>query len=79
MTASDIAVILNRLDQLEETLRQIHGEVKRTNGRVTELEMTEARYEGEEKAKEMQRVIITSVLSGAVLAGLIWVVAYLAR
>lgn len=79
MTASDIAVILNRLDQLEDTLRQIHGEVKRTNGRVTELEMTEARYEGEEKAKEMQQVIITSVLSGAALAGLIWVVAYLAR
>lgn len=79
MSEADIAVILSRLDQLEETLREIHGEVKRTNGRVTDLEMSEARWQGSEKAKEMQRIIFTSVLSGALLAGLIWIVAYLAK
>lgn len=79
MSEADIAVILNRLDQLEETLKQVHTEVKKTNGRVTDLEMTEARYQGAEKAKEMQRLVITSLLSGVGLAGIIWGVSYLAR
>jgi tetrahydromethanopterin S-methyltransferase subunit G len=36
MSEADIAVILNRLDQMENTLKEVHKEVKKTNGRVTE-------------------------------------------
>lgn len=79
MSEADIAVILNRLDQLEETLREVHKEVKRTNGRVTDLEMEEARWEGEQRGKHMQRVIVSSVLSGGILAFAVWAVSYLAR
>lgn len=79
MSEADIAVILNRLDQLEETLKEVHREVKRTNGRVTDLEMEEARWQGEQRGKHMQRVIASSVLSGGILAGVVWGISYLAR
>lgn len=79
MSESDIAVILQRLDQLQETVKEIHSEVKRTNGRVTELEMQDARLEGERQGKHLQRVITSSVLSGGILAGMVWGIAYLAR
>lgn len=65
-------VILYRLELMEKTLEQIHTEVKRTNGRVTELEMVNAAYNGELKAKYVQRVVLTTVLSGAILAGVVW-------
>jgi len=65
-------VILYRLELMEKTLEQIHTEVKRTNGRVTELEMVNAAYNGELKAKYAQRLILTTVLSGAILAGVVW-------
>ena len=68
----NVQVILFRLELMEKTLEQIHTEVKRTNGRVTELEMVNAAYSGELKAKYVQRVILTTVLSGAILAGVIW-------
>jgi hypothetical protein len=68
----NVQVILFRLELMEKTLEQIHTEVKRTNGRVTELEMVNAAYNGELKAKYVQRVILTTVLSGAILAGVIW-------
>lgn len=68
----NVQVILFRLELMEKTLEQIHTEVKRTNGRVTELEMVNAAYNGELKAKYVQRVILTTVLSGALLAGVIW-------
>jgi hypothetical protein len=68
----NVQVILFRLELMEKTLEQIHTEVKRTNGRVTELEMVNAAYNGELKAKYIQRVVFTTVLSGALLAGVIW-------
>lgn len=79
MSEADIAVILNRLDQLEETLKEVHREVKRTNGRVTDLEFQHARDQGAEQGKQMQKVVLTSVMSGGILAGLIWALTYLAR
>lgn len=79
MGEADIAVILQRLDHIEATLRQVHEEVRKTNGRVTELEMEEARWQGAQEGKQMQQVILTSVLSGGILAGVIWGVTYLAR
>jgi hypothetical protein len=74
MSEGDIQVILHRLDELDARLCQIHDEVKRTNGRVTDLEMTEAKWEGEREGKRMQTMIATSVLSGGILAGVIWFV-----
>jgi hypothetical protein len=74
MSDGDIQVILHRLDELDARLCQIHDEVKRTNGRVTELEMSEAKWEGEREGKRMQTMIATSVLSGGILAGIIWFV-----
>lgn len=68
----NVQVILYRLELMEKTLDQIHTEVKRTNGRVTELEMVNAAYDGELKAKYIQRVVFTTVLSGALLAGIVW-------
>jgi hypothetical protein len=74
VSEGDIQVILHRLDELDARLCQIHDEVKRTNGRVTELEMSEAKWEGEREGKRMQTMIATSVLSGGILAGIIWFV-----
>ena len=68
----NVQVILYRLELMEKTLEQIHTEVKRTNGRVTELEMVNAAYDGELKVKYVQRVVFTTVLSGALLAGIVW-------
>jgi hypothetical protein len=68
----NVQVILYRLELMEKTLEKIHAEVKRTNGRVTELEMVNAAYDGELKAKYVQRVVLTTVLSGAILAGVVW-------
>jgi hypothetical protein len=59
---------------MEQMLEQIHSEVKRTNGRVTSLEMENAKYDGEQKAKRMQAVVATTVLSGALLATVVWFV-----
>lgn len=72
MSEGDIQVILHRLDELDIRLCQIHDEVKRTNGRVTDLEMDSARWEGKDEAKRMQHMIIATVISGAILAGVVW-------
>jgi hypothetical protein len=74
MSESDIQIILLRLEQLENHLQQIHSEVKKTNGRVTSLELEEARQEGSEEARRMPLMVFTSVLSGGILAMLIWFV-----
>ena len=67
-------VILLRLQHMEDLLTQIHMEVKRTNGRVTALEMEKAKYDGAAEGKRMQTVIATSVVSGGILAAVIWFV-----
>ena len=74
MSEGDIQVILHRLDELDMRLCEIHDEVKRTNGRVTELEMQEARWQAKEEAKRMQHMILATVVSGGILAGVIWFV-----
>lgn len=74
MSEGDIQVILHRLDELDARLCEIHDEVKRTNGRVTELEMQEARWQAKEEAKRMQHMILATVVSGGILAGVIWFV-----
>lgn len=74
MSEGDIQVILHRLDELDARLCQIHDEVRRTNGRVTELEMSEAHWRGEREGKRMQVMVATSVISGGILAGIVWFV-----
>ena len=72
MTNSDINVIMVKLQHLEDLLASVHEEVKRTNGRVTELEMEEAKWQGGVESRRMFRMIATTVASGCVLAGVVW-------
>ena len=74
MTSSDINVILVKLEHLEGMMTSIHDEVKRTNGRVTDLEMDNAKWDGVAEGKRMQTVIATSVISGGILAAVVWFV-----
>jgi hypothetical protein len=74
VSEADIQVILHRLDEMGERLAQIHDEVRRTNGRVTELEIENAKWDGILEGKRTQTMIATSVLSGGILAGIIWFV-----
>jgi len=74
MSEGDVQIILHRLDEMDARLCEIHEEVKRTNGRVTDLEMSEARWQGEKEGKRMQTMIATSVISGGILAGAVWFV-----
>lgn len=74
MSDDEIRVILYRLDKIDETLRLIHAEVKRTNGRVTELEKTDAEWRGEEKVKAKHQTIAMTVIAGGILAVLAWFV-----
>ena len=74
MSEDSVQVILVKLEHLEDTLTQIHEEVKRTNGRVTSLEMENAKWDGVAEGKRMQTVIATSVISGGILAAVVWFV-----
>ena len=72
MTSSDINVILVKLQHLEDMIMSVHEEVKRTNGRVTELEMEEAKWQGGVESRRMFQMILMTVASGCVLAGVVW-------
>ena len=72
MTSSDINVIMVKLQHLEEMLTSVHEEVKRTNGRVTDLEMEEAKWQGGADSRRMFRMVATTVVSGGLLAGVLW-------
>lgn len=70
MTNSDINVILIKLEHLESMMTSIHEEVKRTNGRVTVLELEEARWQGEQAVKKPYVNVFFAVL-GYSVAGFI--------
>jgi hypothetical protein len=74
VSEDSISVIMIKLEHMESLISQIHEEVKRTNGRVTELEMNNAKWSGVVEGKRMQTVIATSVISGGILAGVVWFV-----
>ena len=74
MSEADIQLILHRLDEMSNSLKEIHAEVRRTNGRVTDLEMENAKWDGVAEGKRMQTMVVTSVLSGGILAGIAWFV-----
>jgi hypothetical protein len=74
VSEDSIQVIMVKLEHMEDLLSQVHAEVRRTNGRVTELEMENAKWDGVAEGKRMQTVIATSVVSGGILAAVIWFV-----
>lgn len=74
MSEDNVQVIMVKLEHMEDLLSQVHAEVRRTNGRVTELEMENAKWDGVAEGKRMQTVIATSVVSGGILAAVIWFV-----
>ena len=74
MSDENVSVILHRLEEMDKRLCEIHEEVKKTNGRVTSLEIENAKYDGVNEGKRMQTMIVTSVLSGGILAGIVWFV-----
>jgi len=72
VTSSDINVIMVKLEHLSDLLDQVHEQVKATNGRVTELEMEEAKWQGSLESRRMVQIIGSTVVSGALLAGVVW-------
>jgi hypothetical protein len=74
VSEDSIQVIMVKLEHMEQLLSQVHAEVKRTNGRVTALEMENARHDGDRRGKQLQHMITASVISGGLLAVLIWFV-----
>jgi hypothetical protein len=67
-------IISLRLDHMEDLLNFLHDEFVKTNGRVTILEMEETRWHAKEESSNMHRMIFTTVMSGAILAGIVWFV-----
>jgi hypothetical protein len=74
VSEDSVQVIMIKLEHMESLISQIHEEVKRTNGRVTTLEMDNAKWDGVAEGKRMQTVIATSVISGGILAAVVWFV-----
>ena len=72
MSSDDINIILYRLEKIDETLAAIHEEVKRTNGRVNQLELVNAEYEGQQKVRRKQEIVAMTVVSGALVAAIVW-------
>lgn len=60
---ADIYTALGRLD---EKVDQIHDQVRRTNGRVTKLELDEAKRQGQEgeREKESGRIVTPAEKEG---------------
>jgi len=74
MTGSDCNVLLLRLEHLDTMLNSILDEVKRTNGRVTELELIHAQELGRAESRKVLTMVLGTVLSGSILAGIVWFV-----
>lgn len=74
MSEDSVAIILHRLDEMSARLSQIHEEVKKTNGRVTALEMENAKWKGFSEGRRIHGMIAASVISGGMLAAIIWFV-----
>lgn len=72
MSEDNVEIILFKLQHLEDTLNQIHEEVKRTNGRVTELEKKDAWWDGNSHAKKPIGMIVTTVFAYTVIGLITW-------
>jgi hypothetical protein len=76
MSEDSIQVIMIKLEHMESLISQIHTEVKRTNGRVTELEMLEAKWQGKEEAKRPYGIVATTIVAYGLLAVIAWFVGH---
>lgn len=70
--SNSIMLILHRLDQIERKVDDVHQQALKTNGRVDELELKQARREGRDEAWRAGKMIGMTVISGGLLAGIIW-------
>lgn len=74
MSDDNVGIILHRLEEMDKRLCEIHEEVKKTNGRVTSLEMENAKWKGFDEGRRIHGMIAASVISGGILAATIWFV-----
>jgi len=74
VTSSDCSTILLRLEHLDAMLSSIYEEVRRTNGRVTELELVNAQEIGRAESRKVLTMVLGTALSGSLLAGIVWFV-----
>ena len=72
VSEENVNVILVKLQHLEDMLDQVHTEVKRTNGRVTELEKKDAWWDGNSHAKKPIGMIVTTVFAYTVIGLISW-------
>jgi hypothetical protein len=70
--ADKIALILHRLDQIEDKVDEVHQQALKTNGRVDELELEKAKREGRDEVWRGGKMIGMTVASGGLLALIIW-------
>ena len=76
MSEDSVEVIMLKLEHLDQMLCQVHEEVKRTNGRVTELEMKNARKEGADKHRAPFATVLTMSATYLLVALVVWFVAH---
>ena len=72
MSEDSVNVILVKLQHLEDMLDQVHTEVKRTNGRVTELEKERAWRDGNKHAIRPIGMIITTIIAYTAISIITW-------
>ena len=72
MSEDSVNVILVKLQHLEDMLNQVHTEVKRTNGRVTELEKERAWRDGNKHAIRPIGMIITTIIAYTAISIITW-------
>jgi hypothetical protein len=68
MSPGDINVILRRLDDLHEDVREVKQQAKETNGRVKSLELWKARTDGARAAMDWLKPLLVAVVSGGAVA-----------
>lgn len=68
MSPQDIRTVLYRLDQQDKHLEEIKTQVKQTNGRVSKLEIWQARLEGARWAVSWVPTVATGTVVGVIAA-----------
>lgn len=72
MSEDSVNVILVKLQHLEDMLNQVHSEVRKTNGRVTELEKERAWRDGNKHAIRPIGMIVTTIIAYTTISFITW-------